>query len=605
MPLAQVDTASNAFVHSWRKLIRVSVLLSVNYLQKNFSFNFVLHKSRFIRLMKLRKIWILILFLSLVIRLVAQDTNFILPLDKIRLVSSFGELRPDHFHSGMDLSGFHHIGMPVYAADSGYVSRIKVSADGYGNALYITHSNGLKTVYGHLDHFIPEIQQYVEQRQYRQQTFEITLYPMPGELPVRKGQIIGYVGNTGRSYAPHLHFEIRNAYLDFPYNPLKFLPQINDHIPPRILRYAVYPATDTSLVSGRRRPVILSAGSRPVITTYGGIYFGVEVYDYADNSNGRMQPYIIRLFVDDSLWLEYRFDRFFFQNTRYVNTLMDYRQYVKHKFKIQRSYISPNNRLCLYTLRHGSGIFNPLPGRHKITYEAIDFYVNKTRLTFYIYARDKVASLPDPYKGTVVQWNEDFRLDTTDFSLLIPAGSLYDTLHFHFAIKLNYLTDLSPVYQVQDIYTPLQQPIVLRIKPRDTALIDRQVIVRLDKKGKPEALRTTRQGGWLIARSLDFGKFLVMLDTSAPQVRMLTSTRINSTDKVVFKISDNLSGIKDYEVYVNGGWTLFRYDAKTRRLWAPATEKNFRKGENNITVYLYDNSGNMTQEKFLVRIVER
>ena len=135
------------------------------------------------------------------------------------LSGTFAELRSNHFHSGLDIKTQQQSGLKVMAAASGFVSRIKVSHFGYGKALYITHPNGYTTVYAHLQNFNPEIDAYIKHRQYKNESYEIELFPKAGELLVNNGDIVAYSGNTGGSGGPHLHFEIRNKQ-EHPMNPM-------------------------------------------------------------------------------------------------------------------------------------------------------------------------------------------------------------------------------------------------------------------------------------------------------------------------------------------------------------------------------------------------
>ena len=200
--------------------------------------------------MKLR-IPILLIILSFSFTLFAQDYDksyFRSPVNiPIKLVGNFGEIRPNHFHSGIDIK-VPFSGVYLYAAADGYVSRIRKSPGGYGNALYITHPNGLMTVYAHMQKFNKELEAYSEKIQYAENCFEYTNYPDSDELTVKKGDLIGYAGNTGRSYGPHLHFEIREAEKDIPINPLLFDFGIKDNVRPKIFNLAAYPIGNNSTV---------------------------------------------------------------------------------------------------------------------------------------------------------------------------------------------------------------------------------------------------------------------------------------------------------------------------------------------------------------------
>ena len=151
------------------------------------------------------------------------QVNFTSPLKiPLSMSASFGELRPDHYHSGVDFKTQGVTGKEVMAADDGFVYRILVSPVGYGRAIFIRHPSGYSTVYGHLDSYAPEIEDYVKSQQYRNKSFAVSIYPPADRLPVTKGQLIAYSGNTGGSSGPHLHFEVRSN--GVPVNPLEYLP---------------------------------------------------------------------------------------------------------------------------------------------------------------------------------------------------------------------------------------------------------------------------------------------------------------------------------------------------------------------------------------------
>ena len=138
----------------------------------------------------------------------------------ISLSGNFGELRPNHYHMGVDIKTAARENLPVYAAADGYISRIKIEPGGFGRAIYITHPNGYTTLYAHLNNFAAKIDAFVKQQQYANESWKVELDVSPALLPVKKGDFIAYSGNTGGSQAPHLHFEIRRTSDDVNVNPL-------------------------------------------------------------------------------------------------------------------------------------------------------------------------------------------------------------------------------------------------------------------------------------------------------------------------------------------------------------------------------------------------
>ena len=164
----------------------------------------------------MRTAFLFVSFLCLFLKSFSQEDipqdYFESPLEiPLILSGTFGELRSNHFHSGMDIKTHQQTGLNVLASASGYVSRIKVSHFGYGKALYVQHPNGYTSVYAHLKEFAPEIEAYIKERQYAKESYEIEVFPEADELPVKQGEVIAYSGNSGGSGGPHLHFEIRDS----------------------------------------------------------------------------------------------------------------------------------------------------------------------------------------------------------------------------------------------------------------------------------------------------------------------------------------------------------------------------------------------------------
>jgi hypothetical protein len=187
---------------------------------------------------------------------VSSSPSFASPFDfPLLLAGNFGELRANHFHGGLDIKTQGVEGKPIYAIEEGYVSRVSIAPNGYGNALYVTHPNGYTSVYGHLSGFAPVIARYVMDQHYEQERFDLELTFEPSQFPVKRGELIAYSGNTGSSMGPHLHMEIRQTDTNEPTNPLPYyLQKIKDTMPPRATALICYPQEGRGVVNGSTQP---------------------------------------------------------------------------------------------------------------------------------------------------------------------------------------------------------------------------------------------------------------------------------------------------------------------------------------------------------------
>ena len=259
------------------------------------------------------------------------QNDFISPVDhKITLSGNFGELRSNHFHSGLDIKTQQRTGLKVKASANGFVSRIKVSHFGYGKALYITHPNGYTTVYAHLQKFSPEIEAYVKKQQYEKESYEIEVFPKAEDLLILKDTLVAYSGNSGGSGGPHLHFEIRDKQ-ERPMNPMLFGINIKDSSNPIVKSIYVYPLDKNSFVNSsntkqkiRLTPLKNGDYNTENINAIGNIGFAINAFDRQDlaaNSNG---VYNIQTYINGSRNFEIDFKRFSFDETKHINQLIDY-----------------------------------------------------------------------------------------------------------------------------------------------------------------------------------------------------------------------------------------------------------------------------------------
>ena len=511
---------------------------------------------------------------------------FIAPLDPpLTITGTFGEIRDNHFHSGIDISTDEEEGLPVMASADGYVSRIKISPDGYGKALYITHPNGFVTVYGHFQKFTAAINSYVRKLQYERQVFELDINPKPNEFIVRQRDVIGYSGSTGSAQAPHVHFEIRDEKTEEPINPLLFGLSVKDSFVP-ILKYVrIFPLRENGIVNTTdtaetyelrtgQDGYSLNTSETPLV--YGNIGFGFSAYDYQDSAFAELGIYSSELYVDGKLTFTTKYDRFNFNDTRFVNAHIDYRYKIQEGNNIERCHKLPGDQLKFYSTELQTGYTNfDIDESHLIKIVVKDFSGNSAQIDFRVIAksslREKVYQ-PQPNNSVLVTAEKGVALHKPKIDIAIPPNAVYENFYYsEEEFKSVYLSDL---FRVGDIYEPLQLPVLISIKPNkeiDDSIKLKAIIAKIDEDG----ILTSIGGLWndklLTAKTKEFGTFAITLDTVPPTIeKYYVPADMNTMygGFVQIRIQDELSNISNYSGRIDGKWHLFEYDKKNNMIIA-------------------------------------
>jgi len=506
------------------------------------------------------------------------------PLKNPLLLSgNFGELRSDHFHAGIDIKTQGTGGKKVYAIADGYVSRIRVSANGYGRALYIHHpEKGLTSVYGHLKRFNKKLERFVKKSQYEQKSFEVQLFPEKGLFPVKKGELAGLSGNSGSSDGPHLHFEIRQLSDQKPLNPLHYSLEVVDNIPPQIFNLAVYPLGKSASVEGKRQKHFYDAVSRgrgtyqlldqTIPEVSGRIGFGLRAYDFLDGSPNWCGLYTMKLYIDNTLMYHHQMDGFFFYETRYINAHIDYEEKKKNNHTYQKSWLEPNNPLSIYEYLRNDGIYTFTDDTlHEVTYQITDVYGNTSTLSFQVQSR---VDLPDSLKqeqktkGRMMPYNEANTFKKSHLKLNFPKKAFYDTIHFEYSrteAPVRQGVFYSDLHHIHNEHTPVHKRYTLSIKPEGLPgmLRNKAFIALVNGEDEPYVYQGGEfVNGFIATEVRKFGKYAVLVDREEPSISPL----VLNDQQLSFHISDELSGIQSYNGYINGEWVLFEYDPKNDRL---------------------------------------
>lgn len=500
------------------------------------------------------------------------------------LSGSFGELRSNHFHSGIDIKTQGKEGFRIYACADGFVSRIKISPWGYGYAVYVDHPNGYTTVYAHLKSLKGKIAEVAKKHQYEMESWEVDFYLTDSILPVKKGDVIALSGNTGGSGGPHLHFEIRETKSEHPVNPLLFGFDIKDNIPPTIKRIGIYPLNDTSYVNGKKTPryidVIKSNHQFRLKTSsplyaYGEIGVGIETIDRFNEVPNQNGVYAVTLEADDVPIYHSEMKKFSFDQTRALNSLIDYEKYIRSRRRIQQSFIDPNNKLMIYDRNKGSGhITMKNQETKKLKYLVKDINNNTSELSFSINGgqpKDGISASINAKVDTILTHNNTNTFMARDLVVNFPKNTLYNDLPFEYHTSKAIKNAVSPTHHVHNDYTPLHDYITISIKPTNLPddLKSKAVMVHSNKKNKLTAVGGTWYKDFLIAETKLLGKYAIMVDSVAPLITPINispNKNMKHNSAIIVKIGDNLSGIKQFRGMIDGKWIVMEYEAKRAQL---------------------------------------
>ncbi len=555
--------------------------------------------------------------------------RFGMPMQVPLLVTAgYGEIRPDHFHSGIDFSTF---GKPqvVTSIDEGYVSRIRVSAVGYGNAIYINHPSGFTSVYAHLSRFSPAMDGYVKSLQEASREFEVDAFPDSMQFTVKRGEIIGYTGNSGSSTAPHLHFEIRDQFFENTLNPLIFGYAERDVTPPNISSIAIIPKKGEGKVNDLNQlislPLVINKKTKkkglstkvkmPVVSGWVGFGFqGGDVIGKAKNLTG---IYSIRLLVDSTEVFHAQFDAFSFHETRCVNAYMHYESKLKSGKKIHQCIVPENNMIGIYKAHQERGFYYFNENKqYKIRYVLADQAGNESIFEIKV-------------KGETPTFEPSNTLDVSAEQILVTAG-IEQTISIENSFEARFekesLFESSPVklkkagkignaqvFEMGSMYTPVNQKISIRLSASQfEESLHKQLIVMRKTGSKSLPLKSQFKDGWIETATGDFGDFWLAVDTLPP---LVTHLSVPSKYKVVkkgkkkikvpiddlstpkasgiirFKISDRLSGVGSVHATLNGEWFLLS-PGDDPTIWTYKLPDSLDYGCHIVKVIASDNIGN-------------
>jgi len=547
----------------------------------------------------LKKSFLSFCLLSILFKLNSQEYNLNSPIDlPLNLSGTFGEFRSSHFHYGLDITTNKKPGYSVYSIDNGSIIRIRVSTSGYGKALYIDHSNGLTSVYGHLKEFSPKIQEYIKEQQYLNKSYNIQKFFNVGDLVVNRGDLIGYSGNTGGSSGPHLHFEIRDTKSQNPINPLSFKYKYEDNKRPVIRSLYIFDETDSFKKNNPKKYFIKkindSIYESKKVSYNNKIGIGVEVYDrQSANNYNRNGVYEIRMYLDSILSFSYKMDNINISESIFRKVFYDYSLLKTKGIRVQKVYHPPNSKLSFLNHNTSTGIFELNDNVEKdVLIEVIDWNNNKSYLNFKI---EGIVSniIEKPITGIEILPTQKYQIIKDNIEIGFKKNSFFNK------VALNIESDNDTLMIDEDIY-PLRKSYNIKIlKQVEDSIIRRQSYIGLiNKDGKLSYLNTSKKDEFFSTNSSTLGSYVISRDSINPEVKPLnfSSNKDISNQKTIrLRVYDRTSGIKSYNVLINDKWALFEYEPKSNLIFHQIEDGIIKNGENNINIKVTDGVGNETE----------
>ena len=534
------------------------------------------------------------------------QNHFRYPINyKIRLSGSFGELRKNHFHTGIDIKGSGNWkSNKAIAVMDGYISRIMVKPDGYGNALYINHPNGITSVYAHLNNFNKKITEIVRKIQYANKTWEIN--PDSLHIPVTKGETLGQIGNTGRSFGAHLHFELRNTTTEHPVNPFRFGIKPKDNIKPTLSMLKIV-ALDTAYNVLNSKKIRIQKSKKgnffisPSTIKYGAWRVGLEVLGFdkmsgAPNKNG---IYSLLLKVNGEKVYQFKMDSLDFSKQNCLNAHIDNEEAQSNKKKYNRLYVLPGNNLEIYRINTQKAII-PLYENKSSNVEIVakDYDGNTSILKFKLKRDNKIIEpVPKLYNQHLSYGNKYF-IKTFYYKLKIEKKDLFKDMFLFISKSENKKeNDYSDNISIFTNYEVFKNNVDLYIRPLVIdSLADKICIVKIDDK-KITNLGNDIVDGYFHTITKTGGTFKIMPDTIAPTIEPVNyKNKKTRYRKISFVIKDNfdtggLAKEMSYNGYIDDKWVLFTYDKKKNTI-THTFDKTLSKGKHHLKIVVIDDRGN-------------
>jgi hypothetical protein len=524
-----------------------------------------------------------------------------------KLNANFGEMRPNHFHMGLDISTESRENLPLYAPADGYVSRIKIEQGGFGNALYISHPNGLTTLYAHLNRFTTAVQHYLRAKQYELESWKVDIVVPEEAIQVQKGQLIGYTGNTGASQGPHLHFEVRDSRTENCYNPLRFDLSINDAIAPSIYKLAFY---DRDKSVYEQSPIVVPLVKNgkiykplsDITLPYKKVFIAIHADDRINGAANRYGIFKAALYDQEELVTSFEMENIGYDKTRYLNGHIDY---------FRKLMGGPYYQMLFPSMGFGADIYSPKPsvkfieiGDSSKAYRIVvsDIFGNESTAGFNLKGNSSISAVKSNDINRIQPGTVNFYEDEL-VRFVFPEDAFYDAFNFNYKIAAS--ADRGAVsFQIQATpeNIPVQNYFDVSIKPDRSGVLlnpDR-IIMKRTGRGRTEVKKARLEKEFYAASFRDFGSFQLIQDLEPPTIvsNVFSGKTVTGSTRITIDVADNNRVIKDFKARIDDKWVLF-YPTGNRYYYYP--DEHFPPGEHKLSVVVIDEAGNTAAKDWIIK----
>lgn len=524
------------------------------------------------------------------------DSIFVSPFDfPLYLSGNFGELRTDHFHSGVDFKTQGVVGKPIRCVADGYICRASVTPGGYGKALYVMHDNGYMTVYAHLDCFPDGIDERVRNYQYKNEVFKVNLWFAPDEYRVKQGEFLAYAGNSGYSFGPHLHFEIRDAKGNELYDPMVFYKnKLLDTRPPRIHAMSVYPQRGAGVLCGSsasRAYDVVNDSLCETIEAWGAIGFGVKALDYMDGTNNKYGIRKMELFVDGERLFSSTMDNFSFDEDLYINTWVDYGRLYNNDEWFQKMFVAENNSLRLLDANENRGwLFVDEEKDYHVECRLSDYHGNNTKCSFVVRGKKSVVPTPPAYTHALY-CNANNKIGHIGMRLNVPRGVLFEDAFLN--IRLGKGDGITWQYNLADTVYPMLKGAKISFWVGGNLPVDKtKLYIRHIEPNDTSSVGGVYANGWITADITTLDCYDVVVDTVPPVLHPVDEDLWQKRAKLVLSFEENETSLKSFKGTLNGKFILFEYNSKNSEFTLDFKKEKVKPGVYELRFVAIDRCGN-------------